>query len=685
MEQSSSGAMSNYMCSPTNDMFSDNPAGANSKPLSAQSQSAFPKATGRVRLLAMMVVGCGLTWILGYWIVRAEVVVLACQVTEAVPAIPGLGAFLVLLAINPLLRRLPFIRKLSTAELVVVYLFVTVATTMFGPGIIRFLIASLTVPYYYSTPALPLAQIATHIPGWLSPTEPTVHQWLWEGSPFGTVPWRPWLVPIAVWTGFFLLMGGTLLCLVSLVSRDWIHHERLVFPLVRLPLEIMESPTGGSFFRNRATWIGMGAAVLINAVDIVRAVVLGVGGGGGISISIGQQLEKYPWAAAFPLNARVRPELIGLGYLVSTELALSIWLFHMFHKLQALVVAAGGYRISGMPFAQEQGMGAYVVVGLILLWKSRDAFRQAWRGGWGRDDAAESVGESQRWLLAALVVGIGGMLLFMITAGMQPWLAALYLGLLLLVALTYARVRAEAGIPLVWAYPYSQQYQSIWNFMGTGRLTNSGTALASPTIFVLMQFLSRGYFPTVSGYEIEGVTLGERTGARWRDVAWSLLLGIGFGAAAGLIFHLRPYYARGAVGLRGGIWGWGDARREFARVLQAGTSPEPGRVPPMVATLFGGVFVLALTAAHAAWFSFPLHPIGYLVACSYGSLVWAPFLVVWLLKTLILRYGGSRLYLKALPGFLGFALGHFVTAGLIWGLLAAMLGGPFLRWGVWFG
>ncbi len=390
-------------------------------------------------------------------------------------------------------------------------------------------------------------------------------------------------------------MGGTLLCLVSLLSRDWIHHERLVFPLVRLPLEILGGSAGQSFFRHPATWIGVAAAVLVNAIDILRTVVLGVGTGGGIRLSVGAQIKKYPWAAAFPMTAFVRPGLIGLGYLVSTELAFSIWFFYLFHKLQALIAAGSGYRLSGMPFAQEQGIGAYVIVGLILLWKGRTAFRQAWRGWWSQDDAANSTQDNQRWLLVALVVGIGGMLVFMIAAGMQPWLAALYLGILLLVALTYARIRAEAGIPLVWAYPYGQQYQSIWNFAGAARLTNSGASLASPTIFALLQVLARGYFPSVSGYEIEGINLGERTGARWGDIAWSLLLGIGFGAVAGIIFHLRPYYARGAAGLRGGIWGWQNARQEFTRVLQAGTTPEPNRMPKIVATSFGGLFVLALS------------------------------------------------------------------------------------------
>ena len=42
-------------------------------------------------------------------------------------------------------------------------------------------------------------------------------------------------------------------------------------------------------------------------------------------------------------------------------------------------------------------------------------------------------------------------------------------------------------------------------------------------------------------------------------------------------------------------------------------------------------------------------------------------------------------YLRAMPAFLGFAVGHFITAGLIWGSLGAALGGAFLQWGVWFG
>jgi hypothetical protein len=58
---------------------------------------------------------------------------------------------------------------------------------------------------------------------------------------------------------------------------------------------------------------------------------------------------------------------------------------------------------------------------------------------------------------------------------------------------------------------------------------------------------------------------------------------------------------------------------------------------------------------------------------------------VWTIKTLLLRYGGGRAYQRALPLFLGFALGHYVVTGMIWGVLSAYLGPPFSKWPVWYG
>ncbi len=49
------------------------------------------------------------------------------------------------------------------------------------------------------------------------------------------------------------------------------------------------------------------------------------------------------------------------------------------------------------------------------------------------------------------------------------------------------------------------------------------------------------------------------------------------------------------------------------------------------------------------------------------------------------RYGGIKLYRRAIPGFLGFALGHVFAAGVAWGLLGAAVPDLLAGCQVWFG
>lgn len=44
--------------------------------------------------------------------------------------------------------------------------------------------------------------------------------------------------------------------------------------------------------------------------------------------------------------------------------------------------------------------------------------------------------------------------------------------------------------------------------------------------------------------------------------------------------------------------------------------------------------------------------------------IWASILVSWLIKFILLRYGGVRSYRKAMPIFIGIVLGEFVIGSL---------------------
>src|SRR5205085_138566 len=149
--------------------------------------------------------------------------------------------------------------------------------------------------------------------------------------------------------------------------------------------------------------------------------------------------------------------------------------------------------------------------------------------------------------------------------------------------------------------------------------------------------------------------------------------------------HLVPYYRYGAQNLRGGIWGTWLSMPEYTDVVNAPGSPTRPDLYRTGASIFGALLAAALLLLRGAFVAFPLHPVGYAVATAFGGTVWWSFFLTWIFKTLILRYGGMGLYRRAVPAFLGFALGHFFVAGAVWGLIGAWWQEGAQAYPVWFG
>jgi len=346
-----------------------------------------------------------------------------------------------------------------------------------------------------------------------------------------------------------------------------------------------------------------------------------------------------------------------------------------------------GMTQPGVPYEQEQGIGAFLVMAIVLLYLARIHLLPVLRYAVGIDRSPPGGEEDilpYRLALFGLVAGFIGLIAFCHAAGLAVWVAVIYLSIVIMVGFVYTRIRAETGAPLLWLFPFYMQKKVMLYTLGSAPFIANG-GLPSVTAFAMFTFLARGYFPTMSAYQLEAFKLSKNVNLNARQITGVLLLAVAIGTLVSFHQHLVPYYAKGALTLRGGPWGYGMAIEEYTAAAAYEKIPLPPDHQRVVATIFGGVFTLVLSWARAHFMGFPLHPLGYAMACSYGSLLWFPFLTVWCIKMPVIRYGGRELYRKLVPGFLGFALGHFVVAGIVWGLLGATGKEAVLRYGVWFG
>lgn len=626
--------------------------------------------------LKAIVISLGLLAVSLYWILRVGMIAHSTQLGESVPVVPAVAALLLLTVLAPLTERLPRALRLSRADVLAVYVFLTISVSMSSVGVCRLFFPNLTALRYFAEPENNFEAYWKYVPEWFAPSDNEVIRRMYEGED-EPIPWGAWWKPLSMWTLFILAWFSAMFALTVMFRRQWSDRERLTFPIVHMVMDLSEPGGGrlvGGFFRNPLMWAGFGLCAIYNVLNILKAWNPAVPALGRY-YDLGALFTERPLSAIRPLSLAWRPENIGLGYLVSTEVTLTVWVFYLLLRLSNVVAVAAGREIAGFPFDQEQSTGAYLALGLFLLYVGRHQLRQVFEKAVVRlkelDDREEPL--PYAWAVVVLVISVGGMLLFAVKAGMWLWTAALYFGLILLFALVYARARAEAGAAMVWLFPFYQHKRAILNALGSARLS-TGNDWRNLTIFSYFMWMTRGYFQSMMAYQMEATRIASETRMRQRSMALVLFLGLLIGLWGAYTLHLGAYYKYGNNVLEGGTTEGGYrtmlARTEFLETAGYALAPKP---PDLMRTSLTGVgfgVCAWLILMRILFLRFPLHPLGYAMVTSYGHPLWGPFLLVWLVKTLVLRIGGMRLYRRLIPFFLGIFIGHFFVAGVIWGSIS---------------
>lgn len=573
----------------------------------------------------------------------------------------------ILSGINLLCRYLLPGMALTGAEMLVVYATVTTGSVLSSSGQLHFVIPTVTAAWHYANEENAWAStFHRFIPPWMAQSDPVALEGFYKGR--SEVPWGAWLTPMLTWIGFMLSLAFASLCLVSLLRRQWVDRERLAFPTVALPLALMEDKV--PLFRNTLFWIG---ATIPFAFAWMNTLALNVPRIPLISLRADTDLATFmtqaPWNAIGRTPLSFYPFVIGIAYFIPVDVTFSSWFFFLVTRAEnvfgaALNIDAGmtGTPKATFPFIGQQGAGAFIALTLVSLWLSRGYFKEILTKAFGEKSDIDDSDEPMSYRAAFIGLGCAmlAMMGFCVAGGMQPLIAALLILLALIYMIAATRIRAETGN--AWLFgPDVDVNNLLTRTMGTGLMT--------PRDLTILAYMR----PAVANFDMRCMTMphqfdamkmADAVGASRRRLFGAICIGTVFGLTVSFAIALILWHDFGAEA-RAEPWRTSQGRVPFDNLVSLMRNPLPADTRGIGAIGFGFLVTTILMLMRSYFLWWPLHPVGYAVANT-GTMTstWLPFFIAWLIKILVLRYGGARMYRQSLPFFLGLIAGDLLGGGL---------------------
>jgi len=625
--------------------------------------------SGVIRARAL-VLGILLVPVNVYWVIVAELRWYAILTLNPLFVTPIFYLF-VLVGLNALLRRIAPRWALYPAELVIIYIMLVISCTVATHDFIINLISLMGWARWFASPTNRWEDtLFPHLPRWLLVWDKELLEGFFQGnSTF--YRWDVvgmWLAPLAFWSLFILIAGWTMLCLNTIFRRAWMDQTRLSFPIVRLPLALTEPLTPGSMIRTRALWLGFLFAAGLDLLNGLHEWFPALPHFQTRAVPI--QFTQPPWTAVGWLVRTFYPFAIGLAYLVPLDVSFSCWFFYLFIKAQMIIGYQRGYsNIPDFPYVSEQGIGAWVTFGVLLLYASRAYLKEILTAVW-RGDRSLDAGEplSYRVAVVGALAGLTAFTAFWWLAGMSLMWVLLMVATYFLLAICITRVRAEAG-----------GQHTVWDLEPIRLFRLFDSTLMTPATMAaaaLSHWFWRLNRSHIMPSQMESFKLAQEHGIPLRKLVLPIVLALAVATVAGQWACLHVLYREGALAKCRGFARWTgvESFNWLDGAIKSGFQAELNRWGVVGVS---SLFTLLLYVLRTRFVGFPFHPLGY---CIGPGLVWLwlPFFIAWLVKFFVLRYGGLRMYRRTLPFFLGLVLGDY-TMGALWSLIGVVWGVPTLQ------
>jgi hypothetical protein len=613
------------------------------------------------------------------------------------------GALLLFVVVgNPLLRRLHARWVLKPAELALIMALVLSACCIPAFGLMRTFTASLMLPHHRAlmepawrehdivklVPEQMLADISTGENATLT----AFVQGLSEGNQhisWARIPWRAWARTLAFWLPIVLVLWIGLVALSLAIHPQWAQHEQLPYPIAKFADSLLRGHESvRSVLRSPLFWIGCGAIWFVYAWNYLQGwfpelvpfklkfsfwpladlVPTFIQGGGERMMAI--TLRFMPIGFAFFLAGDVSFSL-GIGPYVW---CLVVGLFASY----GIALESGDYQ--SLRTSSLMNFGAYLGMLLAILYCGRYYYANLLKRavGLGGNASAEQV-----WALRVFLVCAAGFTALLCTSGLDWPLALGYTFGTIVIFVVISRISAETGLFFIQVSTFP--YVVLWGLLGTQALGPRAIAVLSLLSGVLLLDPREALTPYVANslrlLEWHRLKLGRAT----LLCVLAIVLGLCIAVPVTLYFQYdqgleavdewtqlaTSYPFTNALQAQQELAGAGtlieaDALRGLARFRHL----QPNR-GCLLGFLAGLGLVLLCSVGRVRYSRWPIHPVLFLTWGTFPAWRFAPcFLLGWLIKVAVVRYGGAQLYRRLLPLFTGLIAGEIL--GYLTGIVAGL-------------
>lgn len=204
----------------------------------------IPKKQSDIRIRCWLL-GLLLIYVNCYWTVFQEAIWYAWP-TDAVPFSTVIVIVFILTITNFALKRFSPKQAFTYSELIVIYIMLSISSAIANWNMLAAAVPSVGHAFWFANPENEWQELIwRHLPSWLTISDKSILRDYYQGDTtiFTPTHMKAWMAPVLLWTVCASVLFSSMLLIGSILRKQWTQRERLTYPVIQMPLEMM-NPKG---------------------------------------------------------------------------------------------------------------------------------------------------------------------------------------------------------------------------------------------------------------------------------------------------------------------------------------------------------------------------------------------------------------------------------------------------------